>query len=131
MRDGGLRQRGETETKKGGAVSVPISVSFCSVLLTPGFHPGYDCRRQTRNRAIKATGITGQYTSVMVHRVAVRKGNTLRPTNMATIGIGVFPSEVCKMRAQGKRSNARSWVFKCGVNNTRATTVALQRQAEP
>jgi len=32
----------ETETEKGGAVSVPISVSFCSVLLTPGFHPSYD-----------------------------------------------------------------------------------------
>jgi len=36
------RQRRETETEKGGAVSVPISVSFCSVLLTPGFYPGYD-----------------------------------------------------------------------------------------
>src|SRR5439155_4671637 len=34
------------------------------------------CHRQTRNRAIKATGITGQCTWVMVHRVAVRKGNT-------------------------------------------------------
>ena len=38
---GGLRQRGETETEKGGAVSVSISVSLCSVFLTPGFHPGF------------------------------------------------------------------------------------------
>ena len=36
------RRETETETEKGGAVSVPISVSFCSVLLTPGFYPGYD-----------------------------------------------------------------------------------------
>ena len=66
----------------------------------------------------------------MVHRASVRKGNTLRPTNMAASGIGVFPSEVCKMSAQGKRSNARSWELRWGVLNNKAATVALQRQAE-
>ena len=47
-----LRQRGETETEKGGAVSVPISVSSCSVLLTPGFHPGYDWAKYIADAAL-------------------------------------------------------------------------------
>src|SRR5438876_2498761 len=103
----------------------PFSLLLIFFHLSPSL-----CHRQTRKRAIKAIGITGQYTSVMVHRASVRKGNTLRPTNAAASGIGVFPSQVRKMRAQGKRSNARSWVFRWGVNNTKATTVALQRQVE-
>ena len=51
------RQRRETETEKGGAVSVPISVSFCSVLLTPGFHPGYNLYSQIASAPlIRAVG---------------------------------------------------------------------------
>src|SRR2546425_1962916 len=84
MRDGGLRQRGETETKKGGAVSVPISVSFCSILLTPGFHPGYDRAKQKGERCKeKGESVVCLLLTKPDHRRFVHYGYTscsLRPT---------------------------------------------------